>query len=133
MYYWWDEIEVPGCTCEEDYCVIINRNKKGEYRWKTKGEYRWKTTRCNSSHHHLCIGDENMDCVHEKTTIPTIKSDTTIQATDSIIQTTICPEIIAPTTMLIENETESTLLKRNDLMFFICYCLDAALFLSVRN
>ena len=114
MYYWWDETEVPGCTCEEDHCVFMNRNKKGEYRWKT--------TRCNSSHHHLCLGDENMDCVHEKTTIPTVKSHTTIQTSESIIQTTMCPEIMAPTTMLSVNETDSTFSGRNGLIFLICYC-----------
>ena len=120
MYYWWDETEVPGCTCEEDHCVIINRNKKGEYRWKT--------TRCNSSHHHLCLGDENMDCVHEKPVVPSVKLDTTIQTTENIIQTTMCHEQMAPTTMLTENdttkenETVSNLWGRNGLMFFfICF------------
>ena len=110
MYYWWDETEVPGCTCEEDHCVIMNRNKKGEYRWKT--------TRCNSSHHHLCLGDENMECVHEKPSLPSLIPDTTILTTwftdrvivkkerlqDRVIQTTMTPDNVTPTVMSPEND-----------------------------
>ena len=115
LYYWWDETEVPGCTCEENHCVIMNRNKKGEYRWKT--------TRCNSSHHHLCMGDENMECVHEKPSLPSVKLDTTIQTTENInIQTTMCPEQMAPATMLAENETESTLSGRNGSLSVLFRC-----------
>ena len=43
----------------------------------------------------------------------------------------MCPKQMAPTTMLTENETETTLSGSNGLIFsFICYCLDAALIYS---
>ena len=121
MYYWWDENEVPGCTCEEDHCVIINRNKEGEYRWKT--------TRCNSSHHHLCMGDEKMECVHEKPSVPTSVPDTAIQTTEftdkiiqtteiteRIIQTTMTPDNVTPSVMSLENDSGSTLSGRHGML-----------------